>query len=233
MVIGAPSAVLAIDSISLSTESIENTRFIPFTPANLDPTIVNEVAAALGTDALRFTPAARPAKQERTVTMAVRVDDLTARAISVRSATAAAANAPGLGQSAATIAPTKYNLGLAKGYQGFAAPAPKALELPSGIRDIAMPDLGEFRADERDKSGKPSRFQSRIAIQKESNAGRAPRTLEGAEVRSIEVGGSYRVVGNLNVTAGVRLSSDRDRLDPLTDGVEDSQAVYVGTQFKF
>jgi hypothetical protein len=47
------------------------------------------------------------------------------------------------------------------------------------------------------------------------------------------VGGAYRVVGNLNVTAGVRLSQESDRLTPLTDGVEDSQAVYVGTQLRF
>ncbi|MFC3213373.1 hypothetical protein [Novosphingobium panipatense] len=38
---------------------------------------------------------------------------------------------------------------------------------------------------------------------------------------------------NLDVTAGVRYSQDRERLVPLTDGKQDSQAVYVGTQFKF
>ena len=38
---------------------------------------------------------------------------------------------------------------------------------------------------------------------------------------------------NLDLTAGVRVTSDRDRLLPLTDGKQDSQAVYVGTQFRF
>ena len=38
---------------------------------------------------------------------------------------------------------------------------------------------------------------------------------------------------NLTVTAGVRSSQERERLDPLTNSVQDSQAVYVGTQIKF
>ena len=38
---------------------------------------------------------------------------------------------------------------------------------------------------------------------------------------------------NLAVTAGVRVSQDRNRIAPLTDGVEDDKAVYVGTQFRF
>ena len=48
-----------------------------------------------------------------------------------------------------------------------------------------------------------------------------------------DVGGAYRVTRNLDVTAGVRYSQDRERLKPLTDGKQDSQAVYVGTQFRF
>jgi hypothetical protein len=64
-------------------------------------------------------------------------------------------------------------------------------------------------------------------------AGRAPRTLEGQGDYQLDVGGSYRLTRNLNVTAGVRYSPERDRLRPLTDGKQDNQAVYVGTQFRF
>jgi hypothetical protein len=64
-------------------------------------------------------------------------------------------------------------------------------------------------------------------------AGRAPRTLEGAGTPTVDLGGSYRLGKNLNVTAGVRYSQERDRLVPLTDGKQDGQAVYVGTQFRF
>ena len=48
-----------------------------------------------------------------------------------------------------------------------------------------------------------------------------------------ELDASYRLSRNLDVTAGVRYSQDRERLMPLTDGKQDSQAVYVGTQFRF
>jgi len=41
------------------------------------------------------------------------------------------------------------------------------------------------------------------------------------------------VTRNVAVTAGVRYSSERDRIAPLTDTTQDSQAVYVGTRFRF
>ena len=47
------------------------------------------------------------------------------------------------------------------------------------------------------------------------------------------MGGSYRLVGNLDVTAGLRYASDRERLRALTDHRQDSQAIYVGTQIRF
>jgi hypothetical protein len=238
LTVALPSTVLAIEAAVIDSADTESEQLFQFTPAKLDLSLVQEVAANLGSDALRFTPAARPNRPERTVTMAVRVDDKTALAMSVRSAGAIAGANPALGASsptsiAASIAPTRYDLGIARGYQGFAAPAPKALALPSGIRDISMPDLSEFGADEKAEDSKPSRFQTRIALENERTTGSSLRTAEGAGVRSVDVGGSFRVAGNLNVTAGVRLAQERDRLDPLTDGIEDSQAVYVGTQFKF
>ena len=49
----------------------------------------------------------------------------------------------------------------------------------------------------------------------------------------VDLGGSYRLTRNINVTAGVRVTSDRDRLKPLSESRQDNQAVYVGTQFKF
>lgn len=213
-----------------STESAEGLDFMPFTPAGLDPALVREVASTVGIDALRFTPAARPARKDRTLTVAVRVDRDTARAISVRKAIEGAAT-PGLGESLG-VAATRYDLGISRGYQGFAKPAAAASGSLSGVRDISMPDLSEFRPAES-KADKPSRFQPRIALEQEGNAGRAPRTLEGLGGQSVDLGGSYRVTRNLDVTAGVRLSQDRDRLAPLTDGVDDNQAVYVGTQFRF
>lgn len=230
-----PVAGIAASGSLIPSNTEFTAGYVPFTPANIDPALARKVAETLGLEGLRFTPAQRTARTERVVTMAVRVDRATARAITVRRVLGEAA--PGrLARSldaAPLIAPTRYNLGSARGFQSFAAaPAPKALAVPSGMRDIALADVGSYSLDSG-KAGKPSRFQPRIAFEDAKDAGRAPRTLEGAGEQSLEVGGAYRVLKNLDVTAGVRVSQDRNRIAPLTDGVADDKAVYVGTQFKF
>lgn len=235
IVVTAPVAgAAAVGSLIPSAPSL-GAGYLPFTPANIDPALARRVAATLGVEGLRFTPASRTQRGERVVTMAVRVDQATARAITVRRTLAD--GAPGRRNAALAgmplVEPTRYNLGSARGFQSFAAPAPKALALPEGIRDIAMPDLASYRPDSGAKTGKPSRFQPRIAFEDGVDTGRSPRTLEGAGEQSVDVGGAYRVTRNLAVTAGVRVSQDRNRIAPLTDGVEDDKAVYVGTQFRF
>ena len=70
-------------------------------------------------------------------------------------------------------------------------------------------------------------------IDETQSAGRAPRTFAGDSDDLVDVGGSYRVAKNLDLTAGVRYSQERERLLPLTDGKQDNQAVYLGTQFHF
>jgi len=209
--------------------------YVPFTPANIDPSLARKVAATLGLAGLRFTPAPRQPRGERVVTMAVRVDQATARAITVRRTLADAGVGKGDALAAAPLlAPTRYNLGSARGFQTFAAAsAPKSLAVPTGIRDIAMADLASYRITDTAAPGKPSRLQPRIAFEENAEPGRAPRTFQGASEPTVDVGGSYRVMKNLNVTAGVRVSQERNRLAPLTDGVADDKAVYVGTQFKF
>lgn len=200
-----------------------------FTPAGVDPELAERVNSryAAARKAMRFTPAAGRTPADRTVTVAVRLDEETARAISVRSAIAAD-TAPG--RRSLSIAPTRFDLGIARGYQSFVKPA---AELPAGVSKIDMPDLSDFRPRQGTAADKPSRFQPRISLENEREPGRAPRTLDGAGETRVDVGGAYRVTGNLNVTAGVRLSQDRSRLAPLTNGVEDDQAVYVGTQLRF
>lgn len=227
-----PGAGLAVSSPeSLSTPTAIN--FLPFTPAGADPELAEKVANLVGEDALRFTPASKPSPQrDRTVNFAVRVDNATARTLSGRNGLEQLSSG-GSVQAALPIAPTRYNLGIARGYQSFAQPtrSVSAAAVAEGLKDISMPDLSKF--DSKEEHGKPSRFQSRIALQKDDLAGSAPRTLEGAGSQQVDLGGSYRLSRNLDVTAGVRLSQDRDRLAPLTDGMEDDQAVYVGTQIRF
>jgi hypothetical protein len=234
MVLAVPVAGTAAVGSLIPANTAFSDGYVPFTPANIDPALARKVAETLGIDGLRFTPAPRAPRGERLVTMAVRVDRATARSLTVtRSLADASAGKMGGLAAAPLIAPTRYNLGTARGFQTFAAaPAARGQALPGGMRDIAMADLSAYRLDPGTPD-KPSRFQPNIAFEDQNPAGRSPRTIEAAGQQSVQVGGAYRVAKNLDVTAGVRVSQDRNRIAPLTDGVADDKAVYVGTQFKF
>ncbi|MGN6497329.1 MAG: hypothetical protein ACTHKM_12975 [Tsuneonella sp.] len=233
MALAIPSAGFALTRLDMPAPEAISAGFAQFTPASVDPVLARKVAqkiAARG-QALRFTPAAATTARDRTYTVAVRVDDETARAISFRTAAAAVQGEPGIAAGTVSVAPTRYNLGISRGYQSFAKPETSAAP-KFDVGKLEMPDLASFKPREA-TSGKPSRFEARIALEQQAQVGRAARTLEGAGEQSVDVGGAYRLTRNLNVTAGVRLSQERDRIAPLTDAEQDNQAVYVGTQFKF
>jgi hypothetical protein len=50
---------------------------------------------------------------------------------------------------------------------------------------------------------------------------------------SLDAGASYDISRRIAVTGGVRYNIERDRMPALQDVRRDSQAVYVGTAFKF
>lgn len=250
LALAVPTAGLAVAGIQNASEVSSSPGFAPFTPATVDPQLARRVAESVKArgQAIRFTPASNQSAKDRTFTVAVRVDDETARAISVRSALSSAQGSAGLGsqvlsgtgQGSFKLAPTRYNLGVARGYQGFAkVPSPAKADISAtatvlGLNKIGLPDLASFKPSQGSAEDKPSRFQPRIALEAEKGTtGRSKGTLEALGEQTVDLGGAYRITGNLNVTAGVRLSQDRDRIAPLTDSVQDSQAVYVGTQFRF
>ena len=228
LLFGAPTAVLAIPDDSPAMPIAAG--FAPFTPANVDPALTRRVAAKIAArgHSMRFTPAGSSLEGQRTVTVAIRVTPDQARAVSVRRAITAARGEVGTGPSIATLAKSRYNLGVSRGYETFAKPVAPSIDL----KQIEMPDLASFRPREGVK-GTPGRLQPRLALESERRTGRSDRTLEGAGEQAVDLGAGYRLSRNLNVTAGVRLSQERDRLAPLTDAVRDDQAVYVGTQFRF
>lgn len=201
-----------------------------FQPASVDPRLARSITVrALSKDrTFRFTPAAIPSRPDGAVTVAVRFDGRSLATLGMRPSAAVEAaqtQSGGLG-----IAPNAYSLGAARGYRSFAhsaapAPAPQ-------FRSVEMPDLASFQPKQATAAGKPSRFAPQVELDEREKTGRSPRTFEQSD-QTVGVGGSYRVTRNLNVTAGVRVTSDRDRLVPLTDGKQDNQAVYVGTQFRF
>jgi hypothetical protein len=223
-VLALPSAVLAL-SIGIGPRLIARTEASVdngFQPARVDPRLARSISVrALGAgQTFRFTPGASPNRLDRSVTVAVRVDSNTTRP--VRTALTAA-DSSGFG-----IAPTAYSLGVSRGYKGFAQNGVAGSEL----RRVEIPDLASFKPSPGAKED-PSRFSPRIALDGREPAGRSPRTLQGQPEEMVDLGGSYRLTRNINVTAGVRSTSDRDRLAPLSDGRKDNQSVYVGTQFKF
>lgn len=196
-----------------------------FTPASADPRLAAAFArTGLASSGFRFTPAAVDGKR-RAVTVAVRARS-SGNAAGVNNvtpgATALLAVAPSIG-----IAPVAYNLGVGVGWKRFAL---------SG--DLARVDGGVIAGTRESVdlgiSYNASKWSTRVQLAAEKPMGIAPRPISGGDSVSLDVGGSYRLTRRLDLTAGVRYKSERDRLQtPLNDTARDSQAVYVGTAFRF
>jgi hypothetical protein len=224
-----PSAVLAFSSrFDVADEglpvSIADDGFVP---SQVDPRLARSITVrALSKGrTFRFTPAATPNRMDSAIiTVAVR---LPGNRVGLRSGGAGAEQAQGEG--GLRIAQTAYSLGAARGYRSFAQGSGAG---NSDLARLEMPDLASYRPRAATGTGTPSRFEPHIALDEREKTGRSPRTFEQSD-QTVDLGGAYRLTRNINVTAGVRYSSDRDRLVPLTDGRQDSQAVYVGTQFRF
>jgi hypothetical protein len=222
----APSIALAFSSgFDSRPVSIDARGGIgSFTPASVDPRLADKLkfSALRGDKMFRFTPASSTATGTRALTIAVRVRPDSAKAINIRPDLASDS---GKGEGLVQITPTAFSLGVAKGFQKFA--------LPSSIRqqDEAIPDIGELG---RGNAARKSRFSPRIELDDiQAPTTRAVKPFNDQGSYSLDVGGAYKVTRNLDVTAGIRLRSERDRLTGLTNEQFDSQAVYVGTEFRF
>lgn len=123
------------------------------------------------------------------------------------------------------VQPIAYNLGLAVGWKRFAL---------SG--DVARVDAGGLPGS-REKvdlgvSYNAPKWSGRLQVERDRPMDMVSKMTGGDSV-SFDLGGSVRVTRNIDVTAGVRYRTDRDRLDLVEDGRRDAQAVYIGTAFKF
>ncbi|MEO1922619.1 hypothetical protein T8S45_12715 [Blastomonas marina] len=177
-----------------------------------------------GSDLFNVTPGRGEPGSRRANAVAVRLDAATARALQVRSAADAAGTA-----SPMRMSQTAYNLTLPRGTKGLADGA-VGLARPA---DQPLADLQAFKLSPGAKEDS-SRFSTRLQIDEQQSAGRAPRTFTGDGEAMVDVGGSYRLSSSVAVTAGVRYTqADRERLVPITGGLKDDQAVYVGTRLKF
>lgn len=202
-----PAVVLSFDPVS------------SFTPANADP----KLAAALAGKGLpltdfKFTPA--PAKgQPSQVRVAIRARTTGSGQASLADAGATAAvNA---------LTPTSYNLGVAIGWRRFAVSGDVAK-----VKD-ANSAIGGRESAVVGVSYSLQRFTGRVAVGAERTAGNPLPALRKSDSVSFDVGGSYDISRRIALTGGVRYNIERDRAAALRDDRRDSQAVYVGTAFKF
>jgi hypothetical protein len=188
-----------------------------FTPAVADPRLAAMFGGRTATPPnFRFTPSTAE-NGSKAVKVAVR-----ARATTPAEARRASGDAGALG----ALTPTAYNLGVAVGWRRFALSGDVA-KVDGGLLPVGR------EAAEVGLSYSLKKFTGRVQVGAERADRSQPRILAQDESYSLDVGGSYSIARNLDVTGGVRYKIERDRLEPLDDERRDSQAVYIGTAFRF
>ena len=202
-------------AVSLSFDSLSS-----FTPANADPKLAAALAGkSLSLTDFKFTPA--PAKgrpSQVRVAIRARVNAPTQAEIAQASAPASTLN---------PLTPSTYNLGVAVGWRRFAVSGDVAK-----VKD-ADPAIGGRESAIVGVSYSLSKFTGRVAVGADRPDGKALPALRRGDTYSVDVGGSYSLSRRIALTGGVRYNIEHDRLAPLQDDRRDSQAVYVGTAFKF
>ncbi len=204
-----------------------------FTPAGVDSRLAikadrQAVASNNGGSPFRFTPAGLNRQGDKVMTVAARATlaDV-ASAVSIRSAIAQIEAGSG---TTVRLNNSDYQLTAARGWQDF--------KLPSNAVRVNQPRLstivgeGDFRLDGQDAK-KPSRFSTDASVAKVGNAAPNPRGNAAAGDYAFNVGGSFSISRRIDVTAGVRYASERDRVAPSSNAQPDSEAVYVGTKIRF
>lgn len=192
-----------------------------FTPASADPRLAALFArSGLDTSGFRFTPSDARRDSSNTVTVAVRARSTRSTALVDRTTPVPA--------STVNLTPIAYNMGAAVGWRHFAL---------SG--DVAKVDLaglpGSRESADVGVSYNGKRFSGQVKAGADRPLPNGPKLIEEPPAYSIDVGGSYSLTRRLDVTAGVRYKAERDRLTTQPDDVTrgDSQAVYIGTAFRF
>lgn len=188
-----------------------------FTPASADPRLAASLARGAPSLAdFKFTPAAAKSRPSQ-----VRV------AIRARASSPALASANGSASPVSALAPVTYNLGAAVGWRRFAVAGEvgkvKAAGAPVDGRESAMVGV----------SYSLPKFTGRVAVSADRSEQRSAQALREPDNYALDVGGSYALSRRIAVTGGVRYKVERDRLSALKDDRVDSQAVYIGTAFKF
>lgn len=194
-----------------------------FTPASADPKLAALLArSGLNDSDFRFTPSETRRNGSRAVTVAVRARSTLANSDVQRIGAAELTSGASIG-----LAPIAYNLGVSVGWKRFALSGEVSrLDLTSmpGSRDSV--GLGVSYTGKR--------ASARLRAVADRPSADTPKLVADDPSMAIDVGGSYSVARNIDLTAGLRYKRENNnRLDRLSDNRRDSQAVYIGTALRF
>lgn len=191
-----------------------------FTPTTKDPRLAAayaKIAASASRKSFRFTPTSGSVSGQRSITVMVRASDDDGAKMN-------RALAP------VTIAPVGFSLNGAHNWRKFALPESVGRKALDPVAVETMVDAKNFSLNE----GRKDRFSTKVMIEPRREPGLTPRSAGTDKDYSLDLASSYSLTRNLNVTAGVRYNNGAvGRLTPMTDERQDSQAVYLGTVFKF
>lgn len=217
--IGAPDRSAARAPKIESGDSFRG--FGTFTPAAADPRLAAVFArGGVDTSGFNFTPSESRRGNVRAVTVAVRARSTRTALAAERAASASAAPAT------VSLTPTAYSLGIGVGWRGFA--------LSGDMTKVDLAGLpGSREAMDVGVSYSGKRLSGQVRAGTDRPVAGTPRLIEQGPVYSVDAAASYRLTHNLDVTAGVRYKSERDRLQKQDDDRRNSQSVYVGTAFRF
>jgi hypothetical protein len=202
--------------------SVSFDRVTSFTPATADPRLAAEFANKTSIADFKFTPAAPKGRPSQ-----IRV------AIRARGADVAGGRIADLGSASANsaigaLAPASYNLGVAVGWRRFAVTGEVAK-----TRNSSLAFAGRESAVVGVNYSLNRRLTTRVAASAERIDGSRAPALGNEKGYAVDVGGAYSLTRNIAVTGGVRYKIEQDRVSAQKDERRDSQAVYVGTAFKF
>ena len=191
-------------------------RVTSFTPATADPKLAAEFANKSPVADFKFTPSAPKGRPSQ-----IRV------AIRARGTDATSGRGADVSSAIGALTPASYNLGVAVGWRRFAVTGEvgktRTASLALGGKETAVVGVNYSL----------KRFTGRVAATAERSDGTQAPALGVEKGYAVDVGGSFDISRRIALTGGVRYKIEQDRASALKDERRDSQAVYVGTAFKF
>ena len=194
-----------------------------FTPAAADPKLAAQLALrGVGDPGLRFTPS----ESRRALGAASVLPTNGRRSASLRSADRERVSGTIDQIPSVSLTPISYNLSATPSRSRALSADATRFDLVSQPGSIERPTVAT--------GDREARSAVRVTPAQTRAIEDTPPAIRLESSQSIDVGGSYSLTRNLDVTAGVRYErQERERLPRLTEEEQNDKAVYVGTAFRF